>query len=63
MVLWGEHDQVIPLEHLDTVRVLLRPDECHVVSDCGHMIPFEDPHSTACRLAAFFQKATRGRPT
>jgi len=63
MVLWGEHDRVTPLGHLDTVRALLGPDECHVLADCGHMVPFEEPHGTACLLAAFFQKATGGRPT
>jgi pimeloyl-ACP methyl ester carboxylesterase len=63
MLLWGKHDQVTPIEQLDTVRELLRPDECHVVTDCGHMIPFEDPHGTAGLLAAFFQQITGGRPT
>jgi pimeloyl-ACP methyl ester carboxylesterase len=63
MVLWGRLDQVTPIEHLDTVRELLRPAECHVVADCGHLIPFEDPHGTARLLAAFFQQTTGGRPT
>ncbi len=64
MLLWGKHDQVTPIEHLDTAGDLLRPDECHVVTDCGHMVPFEDPHGTARLLAAFFQQIiTGGRST
>jgi pimeloyl-ACP methyl ester carboxylesterase len=59
MLLWGKHDQVTPIEKLDTVRELLQPDECHVVADCGHMIPFEDPHGTVRLLAAFFQQTHR----
>jgi pimeloyl-ACP methyl ester carboxylesterase len=62
MLLWGKHDRVTPIAYLDTVRELLRPDECHVVADCGHMIPFEDPRGTASLLAAFFQQTTGGRP-
>jgi pimeloyl-ACP methyl ester carboxylesterase len=63
MLLWGEHDQVTPIEHLDTVRELLRPDECHVIADHGHMIPFEDPHGTARLLTAFYQQISGGRPS
>jgi len=63
MVVWGENDQVTPIEHLETVRELLSPDECHVVPDRGHMVPFEDPHGTARLLAAFLQRTTGGRPT
>jgi pimeloyl-ACP methyl ester carboxylesterase len=61
MLLWGKHDQVIPIEQLDAVRDLLRPDECHVI-DSGHMVPFEDPHGAALLLAAFIQRNTGGRP-
>lgn len=63
MLLWGKHDQVTPIEHLDTVRELLHPDEHHVLADCGHMVPFEDPHGTARLLTAFIQQTTGGRST
>jgi pimeloyl-ACP methyl ester carboxylesterase len=61
MVLWGKHDQVTPIGQLDLVRELLRPEECHVIAGCGHMVPFEDPHGTARLLAAFVQQTTGGR--
>lgn len=63
MVVWGKHDQVTPIEHLDAVRELLRPDRCHVIAECGHMVPFEDPHGTATLLTAFIQQTIGGRPT
>jgi pimeloyl-ACP methyl ester carboxylesterase len=64
MLLWGKHDPVTPIGQLDTVRELLGPDECHVVTDSGHMIPFEDPDGTARLLIAFFQQIiTGGRST
>ena len=63
MVLWGEHDQVTPIEHLDSVRDLLRPDQCHVIAGRGHMVPFEDPQGTARLLADFIQQATGGIQT
>jgi pimeloyl-ACP methyl ester carboxylesterase len=63
MLLWGKHDQVTPIEHLATVRDLLRPDECHVITDCGHMVPFEDPHGTAHLLTNFVEHTTGGRPS
>ena len=63
MLLWGEHDRVTPIEHLATVRELLHPDECHVITGCGHMVPFEDPHGTARLLTDFVQHTIGGRPT
>lgn len=60
MLLWGKHDQVTPIEHLDQVRELLQPDECHVLDERGHMIPFEDPQGTARLLADFFGKTGAG---
>ena len=53
MLLWGEDDRVTPIEGLGQVRELLRPDLCHVITDCGHMAPFERPHEVADRLASF----------
>lgn len=60
MLLWGKHDQVTPIEHLGEVRELLQPDECQVLAEHGHMIPFEDPQGTARLLASFFEKAGTG---
>ncbi|TPQ22705.1 alpha/beta fold hydrolase [Streptomyces sporangiiformans] len=56
LLLWGKHDQVTPIEQLDTVRDLFPPDDLHVLDHCGHMVPFEDPHGTARLLATFFEK-------
>jgi pimeloyl-ACP methyl ester carboxylesterase len=61
LVLWGRHDQITPIELLDTVRELLRPRDCRVFPDCGHMVPFEDPHGAARALAEFFSHTSGGR--
>jgi pimeloyl-ACP methyl ester carboxylesterase len=61
MLVWGKHDQVTSIEHLNTVRGLFKPADCHVLEERGHMIPFEDPKETAQLLADFFQKTTAGQ--
>lgn len=61
LLLWGRHDRVTPIDRLGTVRNLFVPDACHVLDHCGHMVPFEDPHSTAELLAAFFSTTTGDR--
>jgi pimeloyl-ACP methyl ester carboxylesterase len=53
MLLWGADDQVTPIDRLDTARTLLRPRQTHVITDCGHMAPFERPRDVADELAAF----------
>jgi pimeloyl-ACP methyl ester carboxylesterase len=61
LLLWGRHDRVTPITHLDTVRDLLDPQQCHEFAECGHMVPFEDPHTTARMLAAFITTTSGGR--
>jgi pimeloyl-ACP methyl ester carboxylesterase len=52
-LLWGADDRVIPVEHLKEARALLDPLECHVVDECGHMVPFERPVVVADRVTSF----------
>jgi pimeloyl-ACP methyl ester carboxylesterase len=58
MLLWGTEDQVTPIDHLDTASTLLRPRQTHVITDCGHMAPFERPRDVADQLAAFASART-----
>jgi pimeloyl-ACP methyl ester carboxylesterase len=60
MLMWGTDDQVTPIGCLDQVRRLLKPQQCHVVEDCGHMIPFERPAVVAERLASFVASIQTG---
>ncbi|MFE1837355.1 alpha/beta fold hydrolase [Streptomyces sviceus] len=53
LLLWGDEDNVTPLVHFDTARALLKPRHHHVIPECGHMAPFEQPHSVAGQIAPF----------
>lgn len=53
MLVWGKHDRVTPIRHLDEVRALLAPQQCHVIEPCGHMAPLERPHDVAAMIASF----------
>jgi pimeloyl-ACP methyl ester carboxylesterase len=54
LLLWGEHDAVTPRDLMDQVSPLLHPAETHVVADCGHMAPYEQPAAVAAGLTRFF---------
>lgn len=56
-LIWGRQDHVTPISSLDQVRELLRPSQCHVIDDCGHMAPFERPLVVADQLATFHRSA------
>jgi len=56
-LIWGRQDQVTPISSLDQVRELLRPSQCHVIENCGHMAPFERPLVVADQLATFYRSA------
>ncbi|MBE1496081.1 pimeloyl-ACP methyl ester carboxylesterase [Amycolatopsis lexingtonensis] len=53
LLLWGDDDQVTPITHLDTVHELLRPQQTHVLTECGHMAPYERPDDVGDLLASF----------
>jgi pimeloyl-ACP methyl ester carboxylesterase len=53
-LIWGREDHVTPISGLGQVRELLRPSQCHVIDDCGHMAPFERPLVVADQLATFY---------
>jgi pimeloyl-ACP methyl ester carboxylesterase len=53
LLVWGDDDRVTPVTHLDTVVGLLRPRQTHVITECGHMAPFERPHDVGDLVAPF----------
>ncbi|MFJ9787437.1 alpha/beta fold hydrolase [Amycolatopsis sp. NPDC101161] len=53
LLVWGDDDRVTPVTHLDTVVGLLRPRQTHVITECGHMAPFERPHDVGDLVASF----------
>ncbi|CAL9326073.1 alpha/beta fold hydrolase [Streptomyces sp. SudanB52_2052] len=53
LLLWGDEDNVTPLTHLSAARALLKPQEHHVIPQCGHMAPFERPRHVADQIVPF----------
>lgn len=57
LLMWGTDDRVTPISSLDDVRRMLRPAECRVFQDCGHMAPYERPAEVGDQLAEFLTSA------
>ncbi|MFI8232593.1 alpha/beta fold hydrolase [Streptomyces sp. NPDC085900] len=53
LLLWGDQDEVTPLLQFDTARALLKPQQYHVIPECGHMAPYERPQDVADQIAPF----------
>lgn len=53
MLIWGDDDHVTPIASLEEARTLLRPHQCHVITQCGHMAPLERPDAVAHLVASF----------
>lgn len=58
MLIWGEDDHVTPIASLDEARTLLQPQQCHVITQCGHMTPLERPDEVAHLVASFSTNPT-----
>ncbi|MCP2315984.1 Pimeloyl-ACP methyl ester carboxylesterase [Nocardia amikacinitolerans] len=57
LLLWGDEDAVTPITSFDEVTALLAPTESHILSPCGHMVPFEEPAEMGLRFHAFVDAA------
>jgi pimeloyl-ACP methyl ester carboxylesterase len=51
--LWGDEDDVTPIDQSVAAQELLQPRLFHVITGCGHMAPFERPRDVADRIALF----------
>ncbi|WP_067462805.1 alpha/beta fold hydrolase [Nocardia amamiensis] len=60
MLLWGDEDQVTPITSFDEVSALFAPAEAHIVSPCGHMVPYEEPARMSLLFTAFAEAARKG---
>ena len=45
LLLWGEHDRVMPVQHLDVWRRLLPQAEAQVISGAGHIVQLDKPET------------------
>lgn len=53
LVLWGHHDQLVPVEQAAQWQGCLRNSEMTIFSQCGHLPHFEQPRVVAQRIQAF----------
>ncbi len=53
LLIWGDEDLITPTEAIGEAKSLLEPTEAHLISQCGHMAPFERPDEVAQIFAAF----------
>ncbi|MBF6224208.1 alpha/beta fold hydrolase [Nocardia abscessus] len=60
LLLWGDEDQVTPITSFDEVSALFAPAEAHIVSPCGHMVPYEEPARMSLLFTAFAEAARKG---
>lgn len=61
MLLWGDDDHVTPISSLDEARTLLRAQQCHVITECGHMAPLERPSEVADLVSSFITNPAERR--
>jgi pimeloyl-ACP methyl ester carboxylesterase len=55
LIVWGEKDELIPLEVGQKMHGLVRGSELDVVQGCGHLVPATCPAQTAAATAAFLK--------
>ena len=53
LVLWGEHDRVLPVEHARLWGRLLPKARVEIVPDCGHAVALERPQAFVGLLSGF----------
>ena len=56
LVVWGEHDRVIPAAHAETARAVLADVEVAIIPGTGHAPQVEDPDAFAAVLAQFLAR-------
>jgi pimeloyl-ACP methyl ester carboxylesterase len=53
LVLWAEHDRLIPPVYGETFRDAIPGARLQVLPDCGHMAPIERPDGVAAAISEF----------
>jgi pimeloyl-ACP methyl ester carboxylesterase len=43
LIVWGDHDQVIPVSHAHIAHELMPGSRLEIVENAGHFLPFERP--------------------
>jgi pimeloyl-ACP methyl ester carboxylesterase len=55
LILWGEADRLIPLEHGRLYEEKIRGARLSIVKGCGHLPPLEKPDDTARYVSEFLK--------
>ena len=63
LVVWGDHDHILPHSHLRAAVAALPRAESYVFSKTGHMPQIERPDEFAAVVEAFLSRVLAGRPT
>lgn len=59
LALWGEYDQVAPVEKADEIARGVRDGRAEMVPDVAHLPPAEDADATTAALLRFFEGSGR----
>jgi pimeloyl-ACP methyl ester carboxylesterase/phosphatidylglycerophosphate synthase len=62
LVVWGEHDPVIPVDFAHRLHAALRGSELVIIPGIGHVPQEEEPELTARALLAFIDRVRKGSP-
>ena len=54
-IFWGRNDITVPFEHSHDLRAAMPNAEFHVIEDCGHIPPYENPAEFNPILLEFFR--------
>jgi pimeloyl-ACP methyl ester carboxylesterase len=58
LVIWGRHDQLIPLAHGEYYAAHLPRARLSILENCGHMAPLERPEEFVARVTEFALRDT-----
>ncbi|GAA5026451.1 alpha/beta hydrolase [Microbacterium fluvii] len=59
LALWGEFDQVAPVEKADEIAAGVRNGQAARIAGAAHLPPAEQPEATASALLAYFEEVAR----
>jgi pimeloyl-ACP methyl ester carboxylesterase len=54
LVLWGQEDEWIPVQHSEQFAAAMPQSEVHILQACGHMPMYEKPEQCAALLRDFY---------
>ncbi len=63
LVLWGDHDHILPFSHLEAAAAALPRAESHAFPKTGHMPQIERPDEFAAVVESFLSRVSAGRET